>query len=120
MASRNARNLEVWSVDDSPEWKEKTRYYLEEMKCLTTNLFTWDEFVAKEERGFDLVLHDMGSMEFREETLRQALDLARPGGWVLLDDVHKPEYRNFAMSVLEEMGLEWFSLREWTRDDLTR
>jgi hypothetical protein len=48
------------------------------------------------------------------------LDLAKPGGLVILDDVHKPAYREAAMAVLEEMGLEWFSLREWTRDPLTR
>ena len=120
LARRNAQGMVVWSVDDSPEWKEKTRLYLEEMKCQTNNLHTWDEFISEGTNGFDIVLHDMGSMEFREETLRQALDLARPGGLVILDDVHKPAYRKFALGVLEEMGLEWFSLREWTRDDLTR
>ena len=40
--------------------------------------------------------------------------------WLILDDVHKPAYRAAAQGVLDELGLEWFSLREWTRDPLTR
>ena len=120
LAARAETDMEVWSVDDSSEWKEKTRQYLEEMKCQTENLHTWADFIVDNPGDFDLVLHDMGTMEFRAETLRQALDLARPGGLVLLDDVHKPAYREEAKAVLEEMGLEWFSLREWTRDPLTR
>jgi predicted O-methyltransferase YrrM len=120
LAKRSEKEIEVWSVDDSAEWRQKTQNYLEEMDRQTDNLHTWADFIQDDPGGFDLVLHDMGTMEFREETLRQALDLAKPGGLVILDDVHKPAYREAAMAVLEEMGLEWFSLREWTRDPLTR
>jgi predicted O-methyltransferase YrrM len=120
LASRVEEDVEIWSVDDSAEWRQKTQDYLEELDHQTQNLLTWDDFIANNPGDFDLVLHDMGSMEFREQTLRQALDLAKPGGLVILDDVHKPAYRKAAMAVLEELGLEWFSLREWTRDPLTR
>ena len=56
----------------------KTRDYLTEMDRSTQNLMTWDAFLSEEPSGFDLVLHDMGSMEFREETLRRVLELAKP------------------------------------------
>lgn len=120
LAQRSDRDVEIWSVDDSEEWMQKTRDYLTEMDRSAENLMTWDAFLGEEPSGFDLVLHDMGSMEFREETLRKVLELAKPGGAIILDDVHKPAYRAAAQKVLEEMGLEWFSLRDWTRDPLTR
>lgn len=111
---------ETWSVDDSAEWLERTVQFLESRGMPTERVLTWHDFRQSEHGAFDLVLHDMGTMEFRAETLREVLDLARPGGLVVLDDVHKPAYRRFAQRELESLGLEYYSLKTWTRDRLTR
>ena len=111
---------EVWSVDDHAGWLEKTRAWLGEQGLSDEHLLTWEEFRASNPGDFDLVLHDMGSMETRARTLDAVLDLAAPGGLVILDDVHKPDFRRFAIERLEARGQGFFSLKAWTRDDLTR
>jgi predicted O-methyltransferase YrrM len=113
--------VEVHSVDDSPEWLEKTRAYLDAQGVNSENLHTWTNFGAATRKGtFDLVLHDMGFMDFRFETLDLAVDLAGPGGLVVLDDMHKREYRDQALQRLTERGIPAWSLKRATRDNLLR
>jgi len=112
---------EITSVDDSPEWLEKTRAYLSRQGVTTERTFVWDEFIAGDVRGrFDLVLHDMGFMDVRARTLMEAVGLARSGGVVVLDDMHKADFREGALAELEAAGLPTLSAKTFTRDDLTR
>ena len=111
----------VHSVDDSPEWLDKTRAYLRAQGLDDAGTFSWHEFEASARRGaYDLVLHDMGFMDTRFATLDAVVDLARAGGVVLLDDMHKPDYRDKALAALAARGLRPLSLRRLTHDDLTR
>lgn len=113
--------LEVHSVDDSAEWLEKTRSYLAENSLSDDNLWHWPEFAAADRKGtFDLVLHDMGFMDTRFRELEPVLDLARPGGLVILDDTHKPDFREQALEVVAQRGHAAYSLKAITRDRLTR
>jgi predicted O-methyltransferase YrrM len=116
-----ASGIEVHSVDDSAAWLDRTRGYLREKGVSDGNLHHWPDFQRLGMRGgFGLVLHDMGFMDVRLKTLEQVLDLAAPGGWVVLDDMHKAEYRAAALAVLERRRLEHWSLKALTRDRLTR
>ncbi len=113
--------LEVHSVDDNAEWLEKTRAYLNEKSLSDTNLAHWPDFAAAGRAGqFDLVLHDMGFMDTRFRELEPVLDLAKPGGLVILDDMHKTEYREKALATVARRGHECWSLKALTRDSLTR
>ena len=115
------RDVTVHSVDDSPEWLEKTRAYLAETGQDDDNLHVWDDFAAGDFAGtFDLVVHDLGFMDTRYRVIEQAVGLARPGGLVLLDDMHKPEFRDQALAWVEAQGLAAYSLKTLTRDKLTR
>lgn len=121
LAAEAGAPIEVHSVDDSPEWLEKTRGYLRDKGVSDAGLFTWADFgAAGRAGGYDLVLHDMGFMDTRFATLDAVVDLARPGGLVLLDDMHKPDYRDKALARLGERGLRPLSLRRLTHDALTR
>ena len=112
---------EVHSVDDHAGWLSKTGEYLEGHGLSADNLWHWPDFIASIEPGsFDVVLHDMGSMAFRAEKLREVLTLAKPGGHIILDDVHKPAYREHVHMVLEEEGLEHLSLKKITGDSKAR
>jgi len=120
-ASHAPDPIEVHSVDDHGGWLEKTRQYLSRHKLSTENVWEWSAFIAAATpRSFDLVLHDMGSMEFRAETLPEVLTLGRPGGYVVLDDVHKPAYRKRVHQVLSERGLNHLSLKQITVDNKAR
>jgi len=58
-----------------------------------SNLVSWDELLTGRPGNFDLVLHDLGSMETRARTLERVLTLVRPGGVLVLDDAHKQGIR---------------------------
>lgn len=104
---------EVWSVDDDAAWLGRTRDYLVKMGVPTERVMTWPEFVASGADGFDLVFHDAGSMQFRADNLGVALDLAAAGGTVLLDDVHRFDYRVVAQAEVARRGLECLSTHAW-------
>jgi predicted O-methyltransferase YrrM len=112
---------EVYSVDNHADWLEKTREYLRAQGVSADNVLIWDDFIAQAEPGtFDMVFHDMGFMDFRAETLEPVLGLTRPGGHIILDDVHKPAYRRFVHNMLDEKGLEFLSLKQITLDSRAR
>ncbi len=120
-AQRQDRPITVHSVDDSAEWLEKTRAYLAESNLADDTLHVWSEFVHLDMAGrFDLVVHDLGFMHTRYEVLDQAVALACAGGIVLLDDMHKPDFRDKAIARMEEQGKAVYSLKTLTRDHLTR
>jgi predicted O-methyltransferase YrrM len=115
------RDVTVHSVDDSPEWLEKTRGYLAETGLDDERLHVWSDFAKADFGGhFDLVVHDLGFMDTRFEVLDTVVGLARPGGLVLLDDMHKVDFRDKALAHLEAAGLTAYSLKKITRDKLTR
>jgi len=102
---------EVWSVDDDAAWLGRTVDYLKEKGQDGARLMVWGEFMKVAPRDFDLVVHDAGSMQFRADNLGPALDLARSGGLVLLDDVHRFEYRATALELLATRGYRFLSVR---------
>lgn len=112
----------VWSVDDSSEWLERTREFILRHKLNVDNLTTWDDFEDGKKAKFDIVLPDLGVTEVRVMTLKKALSLARPGGIVVLDDIHHPWYRSYAIWVLSSLKLSYYRLSSpsWTRDKFGR
>lgn len=115
-----AHDAVVWSVDDDAEWLERTRHLLEENGLETRHMELWSQFVSANPGAFDLVFHDAGSMEFRLENLPRVCELVREGGWLIIDDVHKPTYRRGVQEFFETRDVEVFSLRSCTLDRLTR
>jgi predicted O-methyltransferase YrrM len=111
---------EVWSVDDSAEWLNKTREYLSALGLSTANLGTWEDFAASGQSGFDLILHDLGNMETRAGALPRVIELGRPGAMIVLDDVHKGTYRRAACAALRRRRLPCWSLRSFTLDRFGR
>ena len=112
----------VVSVDDSPVWLSRTRDYLTAQGVTVATLAAWSDFSAdrSNEATFDLVLHDLGNMVVREGALPRVLDLVRPGGLLVLDDLHKPRYRATATRLLRERSWPHLSLWLQTRDSLDR
>lgn len=109
--AKAAGGCEVWSVDDDAAWLGRTADYLAEMKQDGSRVMVWGDFIKSAPRDFDLVVHDAGSMQFRADNLGAALDLARSGGLVLLDDVHRFEYRAHALELLAARGYKFLSVR---------
>lgn len=112
--------VSVYSVDDSPEWLEKTRGYLSAMQCDTNNLFSWNDHAELDSMQFDLIFHDMGNMQLRESALPWVFDHLEQDGLVVLDDMHKVKYREAALAYMKLHNIRFWSLREFTADKFGR
>jgi predicted O-methyltransferase YrrM len=111
---------QVWSVDDSAEWLEKTVSYLKQNGLPADNVCQWQPFVDGGPGKFDLILHDMAFGQRRMEELPSVLDLCKPTGVVVLDDVHIESYHGYAMKILNKRRLIHYSLKSFTVDSFNR
>src|SRR5262249_21769287 len=100
-----------------------TRRFLEANDVDSAGLLTWDEFRSSGESDFDLVIHDIGStFTLRGEVLPEVLQLPRPGGWVLVDDLQVAQYRakvknavqsGFEVARLSHETMAWHRRHAW-------
>jgi predicted O-methyltransferase YrrM len=113
----------VYSVDDSRAWLDKTRAFLGARHVDADHLLTWEQLIAARASGspppFDLVLHDIATLDLRLERLDDVIGSCRPdGGLIVIDDMHVPSYRRAVLRALDRRGVRYFSLRAFTRKRL--
>ncbi len=114
-------SVSVVSVDDDDRWLGRTEKFLQEHSLPTDRLLTWREFAAGDGHSFDLILHDLGTMDTRLGVLPAVLQrLSAEGGTIILDDMHKFDYASRAKSVVAAANLTQYSLRRFTLDRLGR
>jgi predicted O-methyltransferase YrrM len=114
--NRTGVQTEVHSVDDSPEWLERTRSFLLSNALPSDNMATWESFVKQSPGSFDLMLYDLGNMETREREIQSALKLLAPGGIAVIDDVHNANYEKTAKRAIKALNMRWLSVRTVTLD----
>lgn len=117
-AQATGPGVEVCSVDDDPGWLSKTRAYLFSEGVSTLNLRPWADL--SDGRGFDIVLHDLGTVASRIETVAAALELVRPGGALVLDDMDVDPYRRHVEQVIARSALAYRDVAMETRDERGR
>ena len=112
---------EVWSVDESLEWLEKTRMYLQSHSLPDDNLFSWDDFQRLEPGCFDLIMHDLGVISERPKIFEHMLTLREDTGVVIVDDLHYPWYRGeISRRIEQHSNLAGYSLKWLTLDRFLR
>jgi len=123
-ASDVNQEVEIWSIDDSFEWLEQTRCFLNTHHLDTGHLHTWDAFIKQIRQDgratFDLVLHDLGNIETRKGTLKDVVTLANSNGVIILDDVHFKAYRGHIRWLLKESKISYRTLKDFTIDEFGR
>jgi predicted O-methyltransferase YrrM len=112
--------VETFTVDDDEAWLKKTNQYLEKHHLNTDNLFTMDQFLSNDLSGFDFILHDLNFVEVRINHLETIMKLIKRDGFVILDDVHKPDYLFAALVKLRKNTVNIFSLQSITTDRFGR
>lgn len=115
-----SRSTNVWSVDDDPCWLTRTRDYLAAVDVSTDCLILWNALLATKDE-FELVFHDLGSMQFRGRTLRHVLArTACHSGVLVLDDVHKEEYQVPMRDALANCRCRYLDAKAFTLDGFGR
>ena len=118
---KNMPSAEVWSVDDSASWLERSKTFCAEKSVGLDNFDVWESFEkAHPEPEFDVVLYDLGSMKMRVNTFPRALKLCKPGGIVIIDDTHKNFYRNEVTRVCGEQNIPLDDMKALTTDSIDR
>jgi predicted O-methyltransferase YrrM len=113
-------DCQVWSVDDDPEWLDRTAAFLRASDLPVDNMLTWEEFRQNTTLNFDLVCHDIGNKTGRAASLPAILSVTAPGGLVIIDDLHKPRNRPAITATLQQGGHSYWSLRGVTLDSFGR
>lgn len=107
------------SVDDSPEWLERTGQFLAAEGMPLGGLLSWDQIRTSTSR-FRIVLHDLAGGEVREATMPDAVRLLDASGVIVLDDAQHDGHRARMRQVAREKGLRLFSLHALTVDSIGR
>lgn len=111
----------VHSVDDSDHWLQQTRTFLDKHGVDRQQLSTWNEFQSCDQKKYDLIFHDLGSTnQLRAVALPLVLEFLNEDGVVILDDMHKPQYRLVAIREIRKAGLNQYSARRFTLDGYKR
>lgn len=110
----------VWSVDDSPEWLNKTNLFLARHGLSDNNLMDWDSFVKQNKIKFDLILNDFSGLESRRQRLNEIISMADHSGVIILDDMHKPDFAEYARQSLRRHSFKHYSLKLFTKDKFGR
>ncbi|MDX1429679.1 MAG: hypothetical protein R3282_05295, partial [Rhodothermales bacterium] len=110
------------SVDDSPKWLARTAAFLRRQDLAVGTLVEWSEFRKRTTQPYDLIIHDLGSMELREKALRYVLVAASCRKTiVVLDDMHKSDYRSRVLSRLHALpSAKYYDLDRYTVDQFQR
>jgi len=111
---------EVVSVNNDIDSLEKTRRHLVKHNLPSDNMLSWEDMSAAHPKPFDLVFHNLGNMAVRAQTLPWVQSHLSSGGFALLDDVHKPNYRKTVLDSIAESKFEFFSMRAITHDQFGR
>jgi predicted O-methyltransferase YrrM len=113
-------NVEVWSVDSSKDWLEKTKYYLQSNNLNTKHLYTWDEFSKLSIGKFSLIFLDERPIERRVENIARLRNSLTDKGALVIDDVHKDHLRLPILKQFENNMDSLLSLRLISKDELGR
>jgi hypothetical protein len=106
---------DVWSVDDSPEWLEWTRRFLDRHGVDTGHLSAWSEY-QHTAHHHDLVVYDFSSGLIRDTHFEFAVGQIAPGGIGIADDMNHTGHQLSFHNACRKHKYDVFGLQDWTRD----
>lgn len=112
--------VRVVSVDNSPEWLEKTEEYLQTHALSTEELITSEALKGLDFAGVDLGFFDIRPLELRISLIRPVFDAMLIGGAIVIDDVHKPHFRPHVRHIIARLPCTLYNLRGITVDSYER
>lgn len=107
---------DVVSVDDDPEWLERSRTFVRGEGLPEGEFVTWETF-RRRDRAHDLVVWDFSDVRTRASATPEAADRVAPGGALLFDDAHKHRLWKRARRLARRPAVEGYSLHALTLDE---
>lgn len=114
--------VKLWSIDDSSLWLSKTESYLKKNGLSATKLMNLKTVkkIPTKNLSFDLILHDIGTIETRINLLQYVLSLGKPGTLIIFDDMHLLPLNRAVKKITKLKDLKLYSLRSLTVDKFGR
>lgn len=113
---KSKQKTTVCSVDDNNAWLTKTRQYLQKQKLPATKLMTWNAFQKTSSLPFKLIFYDLGTMKTRKEFFPYIVKRAKPGTFIIVDDMHMLDYQREVRRIVKQERVRLYSLRAITKD----
>ena len=118
----NVFGLNVISVDTDQKWLDSTRTFLEKRKLNTDNLMLIGDFLKSDIKP-DLVFYDIAYYQnnSRQLLLKYVMEKIHPDTYMLVDDLHAPEWASFFFPfMLENYEFTMHNARPFTLDKYNR
>jgi predicted O-methyltransferase YrrM len=109
----------VTTVDDSPEWLDRTREFLSAASLPTDSLVEWDTW-SEDPGTYDVIVHDLAHGDLRNLSMWVAAGALTEGGMILFDDAQNASHVAEMFKVAEANGLKMADIRQWTSDEVGR
>lgn len=85
---------EIWTIDDEHRWLETTRSEIAGYGWNLEHIMHLDELLATScDHAFDVVFVDLDNMRTRLFYAPRIVAWTKPGGIIVFDDWHMPDYR---------------------------
>lgn len=113
--------VRVDSVDDHDEWLAKTKDFLINQKVNTEHLYNLIFFKNNaQEPYYDMILLDLNFVEKRKNFIEFSIDLLKPTGILVIDDVHKIEFLREVKAKAKKNNCNLFNIKNQTKDSFGR
>ncbi len=107
------------SIDDDEKWLEKSADLISSKGLVADGMGLINEF-KPHASGYDLVLQDLNFVEERIQKTDLVLSIASHNGLIIFDDVHKHEYRQALLKIIEKRRYRAYNLKRVTLDNYGR
>lgn len=109
--------VEVVSVDTDPVWLNRTKAFCEANGVRGNRFQTWEEW-KRETEPFDVIVHDIGAGDLRNEAMIAAA--RRTGRLILFDDMGHKGHSAQMLAVCDTFRLNPVNVAELTLDQVNR
>lgn len=96
----------ITSSDDSEDWLKRTVEFMRKHKLNVHEMIFWNDFKNEQREGYDFIFYDLGRIPVRLENMKHVFGLLNEGGYILVDDMHKPKVRELCNSLVKEFEYE--------------
>lgn len=119
-ALRRFTEANVCTVDHDAVWLEKSREFARKRADDRGDWLTWDDFLAGSHGPFDLVINDLGGLQRRVDSFEVIWETIRPGGFLIIDDMHKADFRRGMVDALQNVEHVRYDIQRETLDEFKR